>query len=114
MQYKLAMAGWSGTSKLPRSTKLFCFLLRSSLAAPLLLGLPRAPIDAAPVPKGAPALLAGAKRRMLDRWNPRMAANVADGDFLHFPAHGRDYTYNDHCTENTVQKWKLLRILTCV
>jgi hypothetical protein len=51
---------------------------------------------------------------MLDRWNPRMAANVADGDFLHFPAHGRDYTYNDHCTENTVQKWKLLRILTCV
>ena len=102
VQYKLAMAGWNGTSKPPRSTKLLCFLLRCSLAAPLLaLRLSRAAIDAAPIPQGAPALLAGAKARMLNRWYPDMAANITDCHAHHFPAHGRDYTHYDHSAENT-------------
>jgi hypothetical protein len=53
VQYKLAMAGFSGTSKPPRSIKLLCFLLRSSLAALLLTPcLSGAPIDSALVPEG--------------------------------------------------------------
>lgn len=93
VQYKLAMAGWNGTSKPPRSTKLLCFLLRSSLAAPLLTPcLSRPPIDSASVPERAPALLAGTKGRIFDRWNPDVAAHVTDRRFHRLPAHGRNYT----------------------
>src|ERR1035437_7706707 len=68
VQYKLAMADWSGTSKPPRSIKLLCFLLRSSLAALLLTPcLSGAPIDSAHVPEGCflLAICARAKLRSL-------------------------------------------------
>jgi hypothetical protein len=88
----VAMAGWNGTSKPRRSTKLLCLLLRSSLAASLLLCLSRATIDAALIPKRAPASFAGTKGRILNQWNPNVAANIADRNPRHFPTHSRDYT----------------------
>ena len=68
-------------------------LLQTSLAAPLLIPrLPSASIDAASVPKGAPALLTSAEGRILDRWNPHVAADITNCHLHRFPTHGRNYT----------------------
>jgi len=47
----------------------------------------RTAIDAALIPKGAPAFFASAEGWALDQGNPDMAANITNRDFHGFPAH---------------------------
>jgi hypothetical protein len=57
------------------------------VALPLSLCLSRPPIDSTLIPQGTPALLAGTEFRVLYRWNPDVAANVAAASTDGLPGH---------------------------
>ena len=69
---------------------------RTLLLAYCLLATPRfgfrlfcPSIDSALIPQRAPALLGGAKSRVLDGGNPDVSTDIANRHFHRLPAHGR-------------------------